>query len=226
MASFATPQDLADYLIRPLDEAEQAAAPLLLRLASASVALEVRQTVEKVTTTAKLAGTWSQDLELPERPVVDVTAVAVNGVNLPVGAYTWNSRTLLRRGVALDQDSDGFSPVDVDEHRQGASGASTPLHWGGPASTVEVTYEHGYDADVIPDVFVAVTLSVAARVLESPTGITSESLGGYSVTYAGAAEASFGGSHAGGGAGFTLTAAERALLRPYRKRAHHAAIGR
>lgn len=59
--------------------------------------------------------------------------------------------------------------------------------WGGTSVEVEVTYTHGLA--VVPDEVKAVCLDVAARSYANPTGVRSETIDGYSVTYAGAGAA-------------------------------------
>ena len=52
--------------------------------------------------------------------------------------------------------------------------------------TWRVTFTHGFET--IPPTIVGVVLGIAARFFTAPDGITSESLGGYSVSYAGPGE--------------------------------------
>jgi len=71
-------------------------------------------------------------------------------------------------------------------------------------ATVAVLYSHGY-ADVPADLQ-GVTLTVALRLLDNPSGLRAESVAGYSATY-------------GDAAGISLTASERAVCDRYRRRA-------
>jgi hypothetical protein len=180
MTSFATPQELRTFLtgetLAPspgVDDEWIAQAELLLELVSADMQTAARNRIIAGTETAKLAGTWSRDLLLPRRPVVDVTGVALNGYELATGLYQWNERSLIRSG-----------PLDA------AGGA----HWGGPASTVTVTYSYGYTAENVPLSVKSLALRVAARVIGNPGGgISQETLGPYSVSYRNTLDA--GGSH-------------------------------
>lgn len=178
---FATAQELQTYLTgATLDEEADAEwiaqAELLLELVSADIQTAARNRIIAGTMTAKLAGTWSRDLLLPQRPVVSVTSVSVNGAAIAAGAYEWNERSLIRTGgVDVVNGPDGF-------------------HWGGPASTVDVAYAYGYSAETVPLIVKGLTLRVAARTIDQPGGgISQESLGPYSVSYRNTLDA--GGSH-------------------------------
>lgn len=71
--------------------------------------------------------------------------------------------------------------------------------------TVDVTFTHGWAA--VPALVKAVALSVAARAYDNPSGLRAESIDDYSATRAGSDDDL---------AGITLTAAEKAALKPYR----------
>lgn len=202
MTSFASTAELASFLNRTIAVgAETTRAQLMLDLATAAIQNWCRQTISSAETTALLPGTWSQDLELPERPVTAVDTVEIDGVETT--DWDWNDRGVLRRGAAsFAQTSTLNAPGDDDPTTQGATGAAQ--HWGGPQSTVAVTYTHGFAT--IPADIKAVCLAVAGRALTSEPGVKQESLGAYSVTY--------GGDSAGG---VTIVPADMALLRRYRR---------
>lgn len=191
MTQFATAEDLSLYLRGDLnpDDAWTAQATLLLELVSADIASAAGAEIEAGEGTHLIAGSWSHDLDLPQRPVRQVDAVRVNGLALDVGAFMWNERQLIRRaamfGTELDDDLGGWPD---------RTGAGFPAggHWGGPASTVRVTYAWGYEE--VPDVIRSMALRVAGRVIENPTSVTSEQLGAYSVQY----DRQIGGSARGG----------------------------
>lgn len=189
---FATPDEVSIYLGRgPLprggsggNQAELEQWQLLIRLVSADVALAAGREISAGEGTHLLAGTWSTDLVLPQTPVRTVTSVSVNGVAVSSGEYAWNSRALLRRGGTFNE--------------AGASDGSGT--WGGPASTVEVTY--GWGDEDVPDWAKSITLRAIARVVGNPGQVTQESLGVYSATYA---QSTGDGSH--------ISRAERKYLR-------------
>lgn len=177
MTSFATPQDLrtlmtGETLDDEVDAEWIAQAEALLELVSADIQTAARNRIAAGEETALLAGTWNRDLELPRRPVVSVSSVVLNGATISDVEYEWNDRQLLRRYHDFGRyyDADHLAPSD---------GA----HWGGPASTVAVTYAYGYAADEVPTFVRSLTLRAAARNIGNAAQITQESLGPYSVTY-------------------------------------------
>lgn len=104
-----------------------------------------------------LYGNWSSRLVLPQRPVVSVSALAVDGRTVTV-----TERNLVR---------------DILWRSCGGAG-----NWGGPHSKVEVTYTHGFAT--IPESVKGACLDAAIRLVSNPGDATQESLEGYSVTYA------------------------------------------
>jgi len=177
MAAFATPDDLADYLGRADrfgDPTEYRQAVMLLNLASAEIRAWTRQTIDLVSNDAvTLAGTWSSALELPERPVVSVSSVALDGQALTAGSGYERVGASLHIGASLVLSGRGSL-------HQGATGARAG-YWGGPDVTVAVTYTHGWST--IPDVVRSATLAIAARMVGGSLGVRQESIAGYSVTY-------------------------------------------
>lgn len=184
MTQFITAQELLTYLTgetisSPADDEWVAQADALIEMISADVQAAARNRIVRGTDVAvKLAGTWSRDLDLPQRPVVAVTSVALNGTTISAGEFEWNERSLIRRGGEIG--TDGVSPLD---------GA----HWGGPASTVAVTYTYGYATADVPDVVKSLVKRVAARTIGNTGGVSQETLGPYSVSYGNVLAA--GGSH-------------------------------
>lgn len=189
MSQFATAAELSTYLTgdaAPSDALWIAQANLLLEMVSADIQSACAQTIETGTGTHKIAGTWDRDLILPQRPVTSITSVAVNGSPLAASAYTWNERSLLRRGSL--SYSDDFDP-EFDWRTLGMQGAGwlSGSHWGGPDSTIEVEYAWG--SATVPSVVKSLALRVAGRVIGNPTGVSSEQLGAYSVQYGKAVDA-------------------------------------
>ena len=150
-----------------------AQADALLTYVSADMQVAARNRIIRTTdATAKLAGTWNRDLLLPQRPVVSVTSVSLNGNAIALPDYTWNDRYLLRRYGRFGTYADL-------EHLAPHDGA----HWGGPDSTVEVVYTFGYEAASVPTWIKAMCLRVASRAITNPEQVSQESLGAYSVSY-------------------------------------------
>lgn len=189
--------DLIAFLDRPDISIEQA--QLVLEGTTAAIRAEANQTITRATTTALLMGTWSQDLVLPERPVVAVGTVKLNGIEMSTADYDWEGLQILRRGQLLGR----IGVFDGNPRRPGAYLGAVG-HWGGPASTVEVTYTHGYDT--APADLKALCLQVAARVILNPQGLQSESLGAYSVRYV---------QHGSGGPSLLLDEDEKRIARRY-----------
>jgi hypothetical protein len=128
-------------------------------------------------------------LRLPQRPVVDVTAVAnVDGDSVD---FTWDSGDSVQlEGFAALRTSFEVEPF---RHRD---------PW------VNVTYSHGYET--VPADIVAVVCQIAARAYgrtPDTTGVTQESIAGYSYSVGAAAAA--------GPAG--MLADERRILDQYRR---------
>lgn len=181
--AFATADELLVFLGRedPWSDAELAQVEQLLDLVTAEIQAEIGQTIEDGTTTVSLAGSWSRDLELPERPITAVTSVSLNGSVLPTGSWDWNGLRTIRYGVTFEGTTGDWIDVDVIPYH-GATWFDSGLRWGGPTSVISVTYTHG---GTVPNDLKLITLRVAARSMASPSGdIRSEALGAYSVTYA------------------------------------------
>lgn len=155
MAQFASTADLGDYLGETLTGTRLGQAIIHLELASALIQNKTRQRLERVVDDVLvLAGTADWELELPERPVISVASVKVDGVLLAATGYRLADSMLIRR------TSGWTGPVD---------------------SLIEVTYTHGYDP--IPDDIRAATLALAARMTSNPLGVRQEGIGSYSVSY-------------------------------------------
>lgn len=185
--SFATVDDLAALLGRQLTSDQEVQAQLLLDLATAEIRNHTRQHLEVKTHTQRLHGTWSGDLELPQRPVISVESVKIEGE--AVTDYQYDTDGVIRR-VA------GALVPTFD--RAWAGGG-----WGGPRSIVEVVYMAGWDP--LPIDIRGVCLSMAVAAAANPTGVAQESIGSYSVSYRAAS------------VGVVLTADHRKTLHPYRR---------
>lgn len=117
MASFATVADLGDFLGESLVGPRLSQATIALELATATIQGWTRRRLERVVgDVVVLAGTRGRELQLPESPVVTVSAVTIDRVAIPATSYDLIDSTL---------------------HRD--------LGWSGPGAAVQVTYTHGYD---------------------------------------------------------------------------------
>lgn len=159
--------DLAAYQrVAITSEDDIATATQAIELAKALIRSETRQHIDRVNNDLLiLAGAWTQELWLPERPVIRVAAVVLDGQTLAVDTYAWTAAGRLTRGLI---DEDGFQRAGV------------AWSWGSPTTTVAVTYTHGYSE--IPGDLRAICLSLAARRFQNPAQVQSETIGDYSYT--------------------------------------------
>ncbi len=172
--SLATIADLEAVLHRDID-AEDPYALAALEQASAVVENYLGQPVELVEDDeVVLDGSGTKVLLLPAFPVTEVTLVLVDGDALTEDDYEWSKTGELRRKAL----------------------------WPAALRSVEVTYSHGYAT--VPAVIVAVVSALAGRIYGTPLTVRQESMGSYSVTYAGAG-------------GPSLQAAELMMLDAYRR---------
>lgn len=159
MGSFATNQELADFLQIDVGKLRAGTAALMLRMATAAIQGATGQKIEQVIDDEiVLEGNWTAELELPQRPVTAITAIQVEGeAALAIGDFKFTREGKITR---LDGGD-----------------------WGGDGAHVTVTYTHGYEQ--IPDVIRGVCWAAAARAYANPTGAVREDIGeGYVVRHA------------------------------------------
>lgn len=199
MTALAQLDDIADLLRRDLATDEAVAVEALLEQATSIIQAETRQTLLPVTDDiVNLAGSWGSVLDLPERPVVDVTGVAVDGIAIADGAWRWNGGWQLLGGT---------TPILV------VNGPDFCGSWGGPERRVTVTYSHGYAVNgedgfpPLPAELATMCKQMVYRSVNNPSGATSMTVG----------DASLSGLTPGPGAGgLFLTEWERGVLHKYR----------
>lgn len=206
----ATLDDVAAILQRDLTAAEVTNGTRLLTMASDVVRRYTRQSFDyTVNDVITLPGNWGNTLVLPQRPITAVHNVLINGATpsyqvwkllddtlyISTGAYQPDFGVLLWGGNAL------WGPAGSNSGPQ-ATGAT----WQGPAATVTITYDHGYQT--IPGDVVNVTAGLVALAIASPVGVNEERVGGYQVKY----------SRSEGGA-MQLQSGDKEILNFYRKRA-------
>jgi len=182
VAALATVADLEDRLGRSLTDVETTQAVALLDDASATVRVYTGRPFARVTETVRLP-VVNGYVNLPQRPVVSVTSVV--DVYGAVVTHEWFAGSHLNL-ASLTSES-----------------------WWSPGSSyVDVTYTHGDLA--VPAAILGVVCGIAKRALEVPaasSGLTGETIGGYSY--------SIGPVAASGGAG--VLNAEKAILDRYRR---------
>jgi hypothetical protein len=117
VALFASIDELGDLLGEAFADTLLAQAAMALEMASAQIQGWTRQKVERVVDDViVLRGTYDRELELPERPVIEVGNITLDGTLIEPSSFTVTGSTLIRSGG-----------------------------WGGSAAVVEVVYTHGYE---------------------------------------------------------------------------------
>lgn len=160
----ATVADLAAILGRTFTPAQEAQAERLLELASAAVRATTGQDITRATTTDTFSIRRADPVlhrcagvvTLPQRPVVDITSVSVDGA------------------------------VTQDWWQDGSDLLLRSWSWGRPPAAhrppqVTVTYTHGFDP--VPDDIAAIVLQAANRAIVNPSQLRAETVGGESLTY-------------------------------------------
>lgn len=164
MSQFASTTDLAHLLKRALTTDESVAADLALTLVTDAIKTETDQQIEHVTNdVVTLQGNWTNKLELPEWPVLGVSAVTVNGAALAAGTWFLAAHTLWRGNLPIFNGPDDWG------------GDLFFSSWLGPGQAIVVTYSHGFAT--IPDVIRAVCIRAALRLVGNPEGLKSETVG-------------------------------------------------
>jgi hypothetical protein len=170
VAQFATNADLAVRLGVTLSAAEQTRADTLLQLASGVIQKEAKQTISQVANDVLTRpGSTDEVIRLPERPVVSVASVTLNGVAMVLDTdYVLISDMLVRLNSTVVSE-DQFYVLYPDDG------------WGDPTQTLVVTYTHGWAT--VPDVIRAVCLEQAVRAWVNPGNVVEESYGPERVVY-------------------------------------------
>jgi hypothetical protein len=183
----ATLEDVEARLGRPVTSEELTRIDAVLADVSARVRSYTGQQISLDTTTQRVP-VRSGAARLPQRPVVDVDAVADHHGNAIPFDWDGGDRVLLGLGILHSQFD--WEP------------------WRSPLRAVQVTYTHGHDP--VPDAIVGVVASIAARtVVRSPAdaGVVQESIDGYSYTV----------GQVGAAGGFGLFPDERQILDRFRR---------
>lgn len=174
MVAFASVDELGQYIQQTFTTPQATSATLVLDVATSLIQDEAHQHIFQVNNdSVELRGTWDHILQLPERPVIDITAVMIrNGsifaAEIPLAAnvdYRWDRLGKLRRVSYLT----------------GRLLSPTSGYWGGDMAVVDVTYSHGYT--VIPTRAKALCLAIAARVITNPDGLVRETVGQYTAMF-------------------------------------------
>ncbi|PAX92709.1 hypothetical protein CLM85_18570 [Streptomyces albidoflavus] len=164
LPSLVTVAELAALLGRTFTPAQEAQAQALLDQASSVVRAYVRQDLTRATSTLTVSMRRADPVlhrcgglvTLPQRPVVDVASVSVDGVS----TQDWwqEGQEILLRSGAWSSPPTAHRPPQVT-----------------------VTYTHGFDP--VPGDIKAIVAQAANRVMVNPGAVRSETVGGESVTY-------------------------------------------
>ncbi|MGW4181242.1 hypothetical protein ACWEK2_03715 [Streptomyces albidoflavus] len=164
LPSLVTAAELAALLGRTFTPAQEAQAQALLDQASSVVRAYVRQDLTRATSTLTVSMRRADPVlhqcgglvTLPQRPVVDVASVSVDGVS----TQDWwqEGQEILLRSGAWSSPPTAHRPPQVT-----------------------VTYTHGFDP--VPGDIKAIVAQAANRVMVNPGAVRSETVGGESVTY-------------------------------------------
>ncbi|KUL59681.1 hypothetical protein ADL32_19125 [Streptomyces albidoflavus] len=164
LPSLVTVAELAALLGRTFTPAQEAQAQALLDQASSVVRAYVRQDLTRATSTLTVSMRRADPVlhrcgglvTLPQRPVVDVESVSVDGVS----TQDWwqEGQEILLRSGAWSSPPTAHRPPQVT-----------------------VTYTHGFDP--APGDIKAIVAQAANRVMVNPGAVRSETVGGESVTY-------------------------------------------
>jgi hypothetical protein len=162
--------DLSDRLGRPLTAAEEARAQALLKDASAKVRSYTKRNFTRTDGETLVVRAQQGEIRLPQRPVIDVTAVVAVGSggapDVPVVGWQWDGLDIVRAvadSPIVNLPEDWYDDVEAYP------------------GTYRVTYSHG-DAQV-PEDIVGIVARMVLRTLTAPTvagGVTGETIGPYS----------------------------------------------
>lgn len=166
----ATPSDLASLLQHDVDTAS---ATLAVEVCTAVVqgAADGQRIVQVVSDVDQVIGTTGQWLRLPQWPVTAISAVTLDGVTLTAGVPGSGALTYRLVGNRLYR------------------GCGWQTYCGEP-STVGFTYTHGYATGRQElQLGRGSVLSLGRGLFENPSGVSSEKIDDYAVTFAAAAAA-------------------------------------
>lgn len=171
--AFATADDLAARLGLTFTDAEQTRASTLLDMATGLIQDEAKQTIELVTDDVlTMPGTTAERILLPERPVVSVFSVTLDGQPLGDGTdWYLDGNEIVRRPFILS------APWVFDQGFTFPYGSG--FGWAG--QTLEITYTHGYTD--VPAVCAQIALEMVVAVWVNPNNIARETIAGVQTVY-------------------------------------------
>lgn len=188
MADLFTLDELNDHTQSTIDTD---VATLARARATATIQNYCKTTFTGTSTATEVLRVKDGLVRLPRRPVNSITSVkAINADGTAGAAITgWSF--------------DGIDRIDVRGWSRTIINLAADLA-DGVTDTVQVVWVHGYAA--VPDDVKAVALEVAGMQVGNPQGLRQETVGGYSVTYAGGNDVF----------GLALTDGQKSILDEYR----------
>lgn len=173
---FAEPSDLAARLgiVMTADATDRAST--LLTTATGLIQDAADQTILLVTDDEfSMPGTTDDRILLPQRPVVSVKSVTLDGVALAEDTDWWlDGNAIARMSGSRVQLLAGLEPCEF------VGG------FGWPSQTLEVVYTHGYATP--PLTLKAICMDAVVRVWVNPDSVVQENVAGVQTTYAPFAE--------------------------------------
>jgi hypothetical protein len=173
--AFASPADLEARLGITLTDAETTRATALLAYATSLIQDAADgQTIFQVTETITMPGRTNERILLPQRPVVSVASITLDGNPLVEGTdwYLDDNGVITRLRVPLVYQN---AAVLLDAPYGRLSG------FGLPFQTLAITYTHGYAT--IPGLYKAICLEAVVRAWVNPGSVARETEGNTSVVY-------------------------------------------
>jgi hypothetical protein len=190
--AFATSDDFADLTGLTLTDPDKTRADKLLARASTRIREATKQKISLVTDDEYTrSGTRDERISLPERPVVSVAGVSINGQAITDWYLAGNE--LVRGSLTF---VDGL----LDD------GPGRRVGFGLEQQTLAITYTHGYADEDVPEICRSIALEMVKRVWFNPGGVIQETIGPDQTTYAPYAEPP---------RGLALTNGERQELRRF-----------
>lgn len=169
LTAFATADEFADLLGLVLADDEKTRASKLLARASDRIRRTVKQQISLVEDDdLTLPGTTEQRIMLPERPVVSVTSVTLDGS--PLSDWYVAGNEIVRRGLT-------YADRILDSLSYGAG-------FGCEQQELTIVYTHGYAANAIPELCGEIAMEMVKRAWVNPGSVIQTTRGNVETTYA------------------------------------------
>lgn len=169
MTQFATNAEFAARLGLTLSASDQTRADTLLQFASEMIQDETKQTIELVTNDTLIRpGGYDDRIRLPQRPVVSVSSVTLDGVSLVMGTNVY-------------LDGDELVRLNWNAAIQDSSFGLPWAGFGFPWWDLEIVYTHGFQT--IPATVKNICMEAVTRVWVNPGSVAREEVGNVRTVY-------------------------------------------